>query len=275
MDFPRTHYDCEGPLGIPMRDAQARLLDSLLKNLPAEDRRLCRLVTAKAPTEVLDGERADVSWITTEAIDRENEIVVARGMNDSHFKLNPIVTMNHAYGQPPVGRSLWRKRARDGALVGIKAKTQYPPRPAGWAGGDWAPDGVLALIQAGMLQGKSVGFIRLKSHAPNSHEIAADPELAQVCRIIDEWLLIEYACTFLPMNPAALVEAVSKSGVAPAALREFGIDVPDRAAAPPAVAFTPESEIRHAIERQIAAFDFEALARRAVADGIDRARGRV
>ena len=131
MEFVKTHYDTEGPLGIPMRDAQARLLDSLLKALPAEDRQLVRTVTPKAPTEVMDGERADVSWITTEEIDREQEIVVARGMNDSHFKLNPIVTMQHCYHIPPVGKSLWRKRAKDGPLVGIKAKTQYPPKPAG------------------------------------------------------------------------------------------------------------------------------------------------
>jgi hypothetical protein len=49
----------------------------------------------------------------------------------------------------------------------------------------------LLLHQAGMLQGKSVCFVRLKSHAPSSHEIAADPDMAQVSRIIDEWLLIE------------------------------------------------------------------------------------
>jgi hypothetical protein len=276
MQFLKTHYDCEGPLGIPMRDAQAQLLDGLLKALSAEDRQLCRLVTAKAPTEVMDGERADVSWITTEEIDRENEIVVARGMNDSHFKLNPIVTMNHAYSEPPVGKSLWRKRAKDGALVGIKAKTLYPKMPDGWQG-DWMPDTVLALIQAGMLQGKSVGFIRLKSHAPSSHEIAANPALADVCRIIDEWLLIEYACTFLPMNQAALVEAVSKSGVSAEALAPLGLALPAVVATPPAavVPFTPESEIHRAVARRIAAFDFTGLARRAIADGIDRARGRV
>jgi hypothetical protein len=274
MNFVKTHYDCEGPLGIPMRDAQAKLLDSLLQALPAEDRELCRLITAKAPTEVMDGERADVSWITTEEIDREGEIVVARGMNDSHFKLNPIVTMNHAYWLAPVGRSLWRKRAKDGPLVGIKAKTLYPKRPDGWTGGEWMPDSVLALIQAGMLQGKSVSFIRLKSHAPSSHEVAANPELAQVGRIIDEWLLLEYACTFLPMNQSALVEAVSKSGVTEAALKLLGLDVPDPVAHP-LVGFTPESEIHRAIERRIAAFDFEAVARRTIAEGIERARGRV
>jgi hypothetical protein len=37
--------------------------------------------------------------------------------------------------------------------------------------------------------------------------------------------------------------------------------------------FTPE-EIHSAI-RRIAAFDFEALAQRVIADGLDRSRGRV
>ncbi len=159
----------------------------------------------------------------------------------------------------------------------MKAKTQYPKKPDAWTG-DWMPDTVLALIQAGMLQGKSVGFIRLKAHTPSSHEIAADPAMAQVRRVIDEWLLIEYACTFLPMNQAALVEAVSKSGVRPEALAQLGVTLPATpapAALLPSVPFTPESEMYHAINRGIAAFDFEGLARRAVADGLDRARGRV
>jgi hypothetical protein len=238
---------------------------------------LARIVTPKAPTEVMDGERADVSWITTEEIDREGEIVIARGMNDSHFKLKPIVTMNHAYCQPPVGRSLWRKRAKDGPLAGIKAKTQYPKRPEGWQDDEWRPDTVLQLIQAGMLQGKSVGFVRLKSHAPSSHEITANPAMAEVSRVIDEWLLIEYAVTFLPMNQSALVEAVSKSAVKPEILQALGIEPPPPAcglATESVVPFTPEAELHRAIERRIAAFDFEAVANRAIAAGIDRARGR-
>jgi hypothetical protein len=39
--------------------------------------------------------------------------------------------------------------------------------------------------------------------------------------------------------------------------------------------FTPEWEINRAIERQIAAFDFEGVAKRAIANGIDRACGRI
>jgi hypothetical protein len=251
--FDKKHFDCEGPLGLPMKDAQARLLDSLLNALPAEDRTLARIVTPKAPTEVMDGERADVSWISTEDVDREGEIVIARGMNDSHFKLNPIVTLQHDYSCPPVGKSLWRTRVKDGPLAGIKAKTQNPKRPEGWQDDEWRPDTVLRLIQAGMLQGKS--------HAPSSHEIAANPALAEVSRVIDEWLLIEYACTFLPMNQSALVEAVSKSAVKPEILSALGIQLPPPACGLAAaqlapVPFTPEAEIQRAIERRIAAFDF-------------------
>jgi hypothetical protein len=95
--------------------------------------------------------------------------------------------------------------------------------------------------------------------------------------VIDEWLLIEYAVTFLPMNQAALVEAVSKSGLAPERLQTLGIHVPQPEAVPPSpiMPFTPESELYQAIQRRIAAFDFESLAKRAIADGIDRSRGRV
>ena len=94
--------------------------------------------------------------------------------------------------------------------------------------------------------GSSVGFVRLKSHAPSSHEIAANPDMAQVSRIIHKWLLIEYACTFLPMNQLSLVEAVSKSAVKPEVLSVLGIESPRAAcglAAAPVVAFTPEIEL--------------------------------
>ncbi len=138
----------------------------------------------------------------------------------------------------------------------------------------------LRLIQAGLLQGKSIGFLRLKSHAPTSDEVRKAPALADCRRIIDEWLLIEYACTFLPMNQQALVEAVSKSGLPPARLKQWGVAIPepppDPTQPPPLVVpFTPETELHRAIERQIAAFDFAGLARRAIAEGVDRARGRV
>src|SRR5207249_1170129 len=123
----------EGPLGFPLLDPQARVLDTLLNSLPrTREYAYRKAVIAQAPTELLSGERADVSWITTESPDRSQEVVLAKGMNDSQFQKNPVVTLNHCYWNPPVGKSLWRKVAKDGELRGVKAKTQYPAKPANW-----------------------------------------------------------------------------------------------------------------------------------------------
>ncbi len=98
-------------------------------------------------------------------MDRTQEVVVAKGMNDSQFAVNPLVTLQHSYSMPPVGKSLWRKRVKDGDLVGIKAKTHYPARPDSWAEADpWPPDQMPTLVQAGLLNGKSIGFLPLKVH---------------------------------------------------------------------------------------------------------------
>ena len=127
----------EGPLGFPMPDRAAQALDAILRRLPANDDHSYRhaLVT-RSPTELNPGERSDVSWISTESVDRVGDVVVARGMDDTQFRLNPLVTLGHDYDLPAVGRSAWRRRVSDGPLVGIKAKTVYPPRPDAWPDGE-------------------------------------------------------------------------------------------------------------------------------------------
>jgi hypothetical protein len=89
-----------GPLGFPMPDRQARTLDTLLKSLPkSKEYDYRKSVVAKAPTEFNPGERSDVSWISTESPDRVKEVVIAKGMNDSQFQANPIVTLQHRPGR--------------------------------------------------------------------------------------------------------------------------------------------------------------------------------
>jgi hypothetical protein len=51
---------------------------------------------------VSSGERSDVSWISVETPDRQKEVVIAKGMNDSQFAVNPLVTLEHNYQLPPV-----------------------------------------------------------------------------------------------------------------------------------------------------------------------------
>lgn len=251
----------EGPLGFPMPDRAARALDRLLRSLPARDHAYRHAVLKRAPTELNPGERSDVSWISTESVDRYGEVVVARGLDDSHFRLNPLVTLNHDYDLPAVGRSLWRRRVHDGSppagLVGIKAKTRYPPAPDGWPAGEpWLPDQVFALVQAGLLAGKSIGFLPLESHAPDENEVRRHGWPDGVRLVIDRWLLLEYACVSLPANQHALVEAVSK-GV----LQQF--------------AFTSEAEVARAVERRVRQLDLPHLIARGVHAAFDRARGRI
>src|SRR5262249_13645545 len=145
------------------------------------------------------GERSDVSWISTEVVDRQREVVRARGLNDSQFQANPLVTFAHAYHLPPVGRSLWRKYIKDGDLKGIKAKTVYPPQPESWGPEPWPPDKVFVLVQAGMLSGKSIGFLPTRVHVPTDKEREQNG-WQDVTLVIDEWLLLEYACVFIPAN---------------------------------------------------------------------------
>ncbi len=211
--FMKAHFDTEGPFGLPMSDAQAKALEERLKSLPKDDDAytLRRCSFERGVSELQPGERADVSWITEESPDRLGDIVLASGMDDSHYQLNPIVTLNHAYDQPPVGRSLWRRKARDGNLRGVKAKTHYPPRPNGWTLSDWPPDLAFELVRAGLLRGKSIGFIPLKLRTPTPDEIEKNAAMTDVRYIIEDWLLAEYACCYLPMQPNAVVETVSKS----------------------------------------------------------------
>src|SRR5262245_64486500 len=108
MEYLKT-YGPEGPLGFPMIDKQARQLDAVLKQLPSEKEFAYRkTIFHKAPTEVNPGERSDVSWISTEAVDRYGHVVFAKGMNDSQFAINPIVTLNHNYAIPPIDRKSTR-----------------------------------------------------------------------------------------------------------------------------------------------------------------------
>jgi hypothetical protein len=259
-------------LGFPQTDRQARALEALLKTLPKEEAfRYRKRVLAQGPSELTPGERADVSWISTEDPDRQGDVVLARGMNDTQFALNPIVTMQHSYQLPPAGQSLWRKRARaDFGGQGIKAKTYYPPLPEGWPSDkDWVPDVAFTLVQSRLLNGKSIGFLPVKVHTPNQQEIEQNGWQG-VALVVDEWILLEYACVFLPAQQHAVVEQVAKM-VSPEWLNRLGIP----AAPPPVVPHCRLATIEQALTRSIERIDARRLAERALREQLDRRRGRV
>lgn len=257
----KAYGDAEGPFGFPMPSGVAREVERILKTLPADCRDLgLRRVSSRAVTlEVSEGERTDVSLVTSDAVDRDREVIMPEGGDWSQFLKNPVVTFAHRYDELPVGRALWVKRQRDGAANGWLAKTRYTPRPQGWRG-QWFPDAVWHFVRSGDMPGKSIGFLPLEISAPGKDEIDARPEFSAVRTVIRRWLALEYAVAPVQSNPEALVVS-AKAPAATTAVRDAATDAAN------AVNAVAKDEIDLAVGN----LDVHLM----VADEIERLRGRV
>lgn len=190
--------------GLHMPEGVARLIDTHAKGLPQDFsyRRLAKTAEIK-PDE---GTRTDISFITTNAVDRQGECVLPSGGDWADY--NRVVTMAHDYSAPPVGSNQWLK-AKDNGII---AKTFYPPKPKDWGETPWLPSAILHLMQQDppTCTGKSIGFLPLNIREASASECAMRPEL-KGCPIIDKWKGIEYAVAPVPCNPEAEMLTVSKS----------------------------------------------------------------
>lgn len=190
--------------GLHLPEAIARKIDELARGLPRDFayRRLAR----KSDEFTLDpGERTDVSFITTDSLDRDGEVVMPSGGDWSNY--NRVVTFAHRYDQLPVGSNWWIRPKGNGLI----AKTHYPERPRDWAAAPWLPSAVLHLMQQPVptCTGKSIGFLPLNVRAATPDEMSRRPEL-RGAKVIDRWAGVEYAVVPVPCNPDAEMQAVAK-----------------------------------------------------------------
>lgn len=231
--FDKAFGDAVGPLGFPMASVAAKELDGIIKGLPTEVKNLG--IKHLAPSivkqpEIDDGEHSDVSFVTTNALDRDSEVVLAAGGDWKQFKKNPVVTFAHDYTALPIGKAVWWKKDVKNGNEGWLAKTIYAAKPKGW-GSDWFPDAVWAMVSEKLLPGKSIGFIPLNYRAPEEKEIKANPSYAKARGVIDKWLVLEYAVTPVQSNPDALVQSVGKmkaKGISiDEVLKHAGIEMPE------------------------------------------------
>jgi hypothetical protein len=223
----KAYGSTEGPFGIPMSPEIAKAIEDLIGADGASLSAECRELIAAGPVrrgrtpismEFQEGERADISVITTDSVDRDREVILPKGINTKQFEQAGMpVTFAHKYDELPIGRGLWIQRRSDPPR--LIAKTHYHERPQDWTG-PWLADAVVHLLKADGLRGKSIGFIPLKVHTPTSDEIKKNPEWADARLVYDEILLLEYAVAPIQSNPDALVQAVAKT-------KALGIEVPD------------------------------------------------
>jgi hypothetical protein len=263
----------EGPQGFSMPEATARRIEELGKSLPP-DFSYRRLARKSDEFRLEPGERTDVSLITTDAVDRQGEMVIPSGIDWSGY--NRVVTFAHRYDQLPVGSNWWM-RSRGNGLV---AKTHYPQKPADWGDTPWLPSAVLHLMQQPVptCTGKSIGFLPLNIREATPAERRERPELAGV-PIIDKAAGIEYAVVPVPANPDAQMQAVAKGkalGLFDDALEEL-IRGECEPIAPIDVSFIRVATVRSALlrEGQALRHALRQQVQQHIREVLERAMGRV
>ena len=159
-----------------------------------EDIEFTQKFYASDKAEKIDAERAVVSYITTTTIDRDNEVLLPKGMKSERYeKSGKPVFWGHKYDEPRdvVGQCQWLKADTSGH--GIIAKTAF-------RNNEFA-DEVYQLYsedltgQGPILRGFSVGFIPLDW---DEGKKADDPR-----RTYTLWELLEFSCVSIPCNPEA------------------------------------------------------------------------
>src|ERR1700722_12933718 len=64
-------------------------------------------------------------FMTTDAVDADDEVVLPSGAELSRFEKNPVLMLCHAYGQPgnycplPIGKVVWTKKRPHGLMAGV------------------------------------------------------------------------------------------------------------------------------------------------------------
>lgn len=197
----------------------------LLDGLEPED----EIIRKQIPASMLrfvEGETAIVGVISDLRKDRDDEVILPEGMDDSNY--SGVVLWQHDYWRQdvPHARSMWRQLDPKGAPFQVLAKTQYL--------GDFSDLGgsVFEYRKAKNPLGQSIGFrskesvrkgdtgydeifkdwkTRVKAMLKEKKIKATQDEFTEPWRIFTKWELWEYSDVFIGSNPDALQIAVSKN----------------------------------------------------------------
>jgi len=164
-------------------------------------------------------ERSVVSYITTGVKDRDGEVILPDGLQEKHFRENPVVPFGHDYHSLPVAKNMWLRK--DGK--GILAKTVF-------ANSAKAEEVYRAYTEdiggsGPLCRAWSIGFIPIEWEEPVQKAGDDTPR-----RIYKKWELLEYSAVPIPSCPEALTLAVGKGIISAATAKEFNPDLPGTSA---------------------------------------------
>jgi HK97 family phage prohead protease len=136
--------------------------------------------------------------ISTDAVDREQDVISLAGWDLANFKRNPVVLWGHDSSRLPIGRA-FDVAVENGAL---KASVEFVPQDTP-EGGDFA-ESVYRLARQGFIAATSVGFRPLKWDYTSDKNRGAEDWFPGVD--YSEQELVELSIVTVPANPEALVD---------------------------------------------------------------------
>ena len=146
--------------------------------------------------------RTAIFVITTDAVDRDREVVVPSGLDLKNYLRNPIVPAVHDQNRWPVGKSQWIKPYnRDRELRALVRFAESREAEEVWQ-----------LVKDDFVNGASIGFNPdySASGPPTDSEIREKGYWKDARTIYRKAELLEWSIVPLPCNPEALKVAVSK-----------------------------------------------------------------
>lgn len=153
-----------------------------------------------APAEAMGGDvRALRFTISTESVDREQDMISLAGWDLANFKRNPVVLWGHDAARLPIGR------ACDVAIEGGGLKASIEFIPSDTPEGGLFAESVYRLARAGFIAATSVGFRPLKWDYTRDPTRGADDWFPGID--FEEQELVELSVVTVPANPEALMDA--------------------------------------------------------------------
>lgn len=139
-------------------------------------------------------ERTFEAVITTKNIDRDQEVVIAEGIDYKSYLTNPVVLWNHNFDKV-IGTALSVRKYKDE----IRAKVKFVDN-------DDDADKVYNLVKQGALRGLSIGFIVKDYRQPTSADLK---EYGKDLRgVITKAELYEFSVVTVPSNRESLMTSV-------------------------------------------------------------------
>jgi HK97 family phage prohead protease len=155
-----------------------------------------------APAQMVKIEGSDARalrfTISTDAIDREQDVVAVAGWDIKNYQRNPVVLWGHDTSRLPIGRG-FDVAVENGSL---KASVEFIPQDLP-EGGDFA-ETVYRLAKMGFIAATSVGFRPIKWDYTSDKARGADDWFPGIDFAEQE--LVEFSIVTVPANPEALIE---------------------------------------------------------------------